>query len=184
MFSAAVLFLLSAGGCEAWFAFTPERAMNQELVSMAANRANRIDRDSVRILQQKAWHEEAVFLTYYVDLDETDQKDECVALYRLHRERSQWKIHGAATVCTPMDMINDPIRQLEQLEAWKSAEKSTYLFGLMRDGKSVAIDFEWEDGKAERIDLIDNSFLVLRAGAHRLEVFRGLDADGKAVISP
>jgi hypothetical protein len=108
-----------------------------------------------------------------------------MVLYRVAKEVSKWSALERSTSCElPAGTSKQPMRHVEQLEGGVGPKQSTYLIGVMRDGKSVAIEFEWEDGQAERVDLVNGSFLVLREGVHRLEFFRGLDAEGTPVVGP
>lgn len=183
-----MLGLILLVGCRAWTNFTPERTVLLELEQSANRKFSPIIKDSVKILQQTNWQGEVLFLTYYAELDKDGQKSDCLQFLQVNQDRSGWVIRRTGVHCdstgAPAGVPVPNLRMVEQFENWDTSNQSTVLWGLMRDQKSVAIEFEWEDGKADRIDLVNASFLVLRTGNHRLEFFRGLDAEGQPVPAP
>lgn len=174
MLCAVVLFSFAAIGCSGWFAFTPERVVLQESFSRADNKFSGIDRSSIRVLRQESWNNEFFVLSYFRETSGNNEESDCLMLSRIRKERSGWTTPLVNQVCNSPGINREPIRQVENLEGWQDNEEVTVLFGLMQDGESVAIEFEWEDGKAERADLVNGSYLVLREGAHRLDFFRGI----------
>ena len=178
----ACAFLAS---CSAWLTFTPERAAIQALLTpdplMGALIERVINPDSVKVAQSQPWQDSVAVLLTFNGTEEGFGQVDCLSLYTVTKERSTWSPHREGTGCWPAGGAGEVIQMHIGQRSGTDLPGVSHLAGLVYDARVVAVEAHWGDGLVEKIEVIDGTFLQIRAGVHDPEQILPLDENGEQV---
>ena len=155
-----VLFL---SGCDTLLNFSPDRAAVQAIVT-SRSPSQEIHHDTIRVLQTQESSPGIVVLTTYLATQENDQMLECLALFNSEKFSQGWQAFGLGTTCWEVTLEDPNPISIGMLQNASLDTKMSYAIGLVFDPDIKLLDITWDDTFSQRIEVIKNSYLAIRAG--------------------
>jgi hypothetical protein len=160
-------------------ALSPEEAAIQAV--QESQGITRISPGTLQHLQTQPWQDGVMVLVSYQTLVENGQIAECVSLYEAQRQQLGWASGGGGGGCWTGGGHSEPIGIGAGQHSGNGRPGLSYVYGLVYDERVAAVKVTWDDGQEQQGEVVNGSYLVLRAGAHDYGQIRALDAEGNTI---
>jgi len=139
------------------FAASPERAATVDLIE----NQNALT-DSIRIHQVQPWRNGSIVLVSYLS-DQENEEWSCDALYEVVRDTTGWHISSSGSGCSS-EPFTGPLTFGSGMPGIPP-DVFSYIYGLVNLDDAILAEITWEDGVAQRVSIVNDSFIGLRNGA-------------------
>ena len=135
---------------------------------------------NLQIRQSVPWRD-GVVVYYTFDSDQLDPPGvthECGYSAYVQRGLLDWHTTSGGGICRARSEVTDPF---QRTGSYGDDETGTY--GLVTDPAAVEVRVTWSDAVTETVALVDESYLVVRAGQASIERVEALDATGTVIAA-
>ncbi|MEJ2266559.1 MAG: hypothetical protein P8X95_24190 [Anaerolineales bacterium] len=173
----ALMLLLAA--CGPVLAFTPERAVVQDLMT---SNAGQIIPNSIQVLQVQPWLDGRLVLSAYQTQD-ANRKMDCVSLTQVVQRRTGWVPVSGGAGCQSGSTNTQPIDINGGGVSGGDRQPLKYYYGLVYDPNIATVEVSWDDGEVQSILVENGSYLLVRNGNPEALQVRALNAAQEVIFS-
>jgi hypothetical protein len=173
----SLMLLLVA--CGPALAFTPERAVIQDLL---ASNAGQIIPDSIRVLQVQPWQDGSLVLAAY-QIQNANQVQDCVSIIQVIQRGTGWDSAGGGAGCRPAGANDMPIDVGGGGLSGSDRQPFKYYYGFVYDPNVSTVEVTWDDGEVQSVAVVNNSYLLARNGDPEALQARALNAAQEIIFS-
>jgi hypothetical protein len=175
----ALVALLFLGGCS--LTFSPEQAAIQTVLESQIR--PQPNPSTVRVLQSQPWEDGVVVLLTYQAVDQSGGVFECLSMYQTQRSILGWMGGSGGGGCGPAGGDDQPLGIGAGQQRGSQGIGLSHVRGLVYNEDISMVDVVWDDGESQRVEVVNNSYLALRAGAHTWAELQALNANGEVVYT-
>ena len=137
-----------------------------------------------QIRQSVPWRDGEIVYYTFDQLDPSGAPSECCFVAYVRRGLLGWQTGGSGGGCEPRGVATGPFEQARSGHSFSSDEGSwSKAYGLVTDPAVVEVRVTWSDGLTEIGALVNESYLVVRAGRVDVERVEVLDAAGTVIAA-
>jgi hypothetical protein len=172
-----VLALLLLSGCS--MTFSPEQAAIR--AALESRMQVQPDPATVRILQSQPWGDSVMILLSYRAVDQSGQLSECLMMYETQRNMLGWIAGSGGGGCGPAGGDDQALGIGAGQHGDSNGVGLSHVTGLVYDDNISMVEVVWDDGESQRVEVVNNSYLALRAGRHMWAQLQGVNEDGEVI---
>ena len=173
----SLMLLLAA--CGPVLAFTPERAVIQDLL---ASNAGQIIPDSIRVLQVQPWQDGHLVLAAY-QIQDVNQVQDCASITQVIQRRTGWIPSSGGAGCQTAVPNTQPIDLNGGGLSGTHTQPTYYYYGLVYDQNVSAVEVTWDDGQVQSTAVVNNSYILARNTDSQALQIRALNAAQEVIFS-
>lgn len=171
--------MLLLAACGPAFAFTPERAVIQDLMT---SNAGQIIPDSIRVLQVQPWQDGRLVLAAY-QIQDVNQVQDCVSITQVIQRGTGWDSTGGGAGCWPAGANDMPVDVGGGGLSGSDRQPLKYYYGLVYDPNISTVEVSWDDGEVQSVPVVNSSYLLARNGNPEALQVRALNAAQEVIFS-
>lgn len=166
-------------------AFTPEWAVIQEVLEMGRrwHDSQQMKADTIQVLQTQSLRDDVIVLVTFQAVRNNGQLSECVFMYEAKRDTLEWTVGGGGGGCGLPGGMGEPIGIGAGRHHSFGEDSYSCVDGLVYDDEVEAVQVTWGDGERQCIEVVNDSYLIVREGSHEYAEIRALDTDGEVIYT-
>ncbi len=170
-------------------ALTPEQAAIQAVIDQAGRRAV-VDRGSVQVRQSLKLDRNTFVVVSFSQM-ESDRKDKCLFVYQIiQNSLGTWQPGSGGGGCSGTTIGQpEPPGQPIEVGGGQSGSRGpgdpgySHTAGMVNLNDITKVRVTWNDGSQQEVNVINSSYIAVRAGDIRFQKVEGLNSDGEVVYS-
>jgi hypothetical protein len=179
LYLVAMPALLFLSGCS--LTFSPEQAAIQTVLESQVR--PQPNPSTIRVLQSRPWRDGAVVLLTYQAVDQDGGISECLSMYETQRSMLGWIGGSGGGSCSPAGGDGQALGIGAGQHSGGDGIGLSHVTGLVHNEDISMVDVVWDDGERQQVEVVNGSYLALRAGAHMWAELQALNADGEVIYT-
>ena len=189
LFACLALAVLLSGCGRSGMAFTPQQAVVSSIMERTQP-GSIVDQSSVQVRQsQELSGHTFVMISYNQTIE--NRNESCLMMYEVRRSSlGTWVPGSGGGGCQGRIGGGDPApEQAVEIGSGQSGSSGpddpgfSNVNGLVHQEGIVKIRITWHDGSTQEVDVINGSYLALRAGEYQMTKVEGLSQDGDVLFT-